>query len=422
MRLQAVLLLGISFLMTCSLDAGPRRRAVGKTLLPDASTPEGWLIGNADVLAASELVPFSTDLEPLRAMIGNAGVVGIGDATHGTREFYTMRLRLIDFLVREMGFDLVALEASLPIMNRIDAYVQGGAGDARTILREMRPLGFYYWDAEELLDVVEWMREYNLHRGDKPAVRVAGFDVFEPRAAADYVIAYLRAVDPASAPSAESEYSCITPATRFVMNACRDAAERVFEALEPREAELAPKSSVAAFQEALQHARVVVQSSAPVADARDESMVANTLWLREHRGTTRKMIVWGHSMHLSKASNEALRWPMGRLLDANLGDDYFVITTMTAAGTFRQWDFNNQQHVIMTLPPLIESAYESYFRRRGVPLLLIPLQGALPSWLTTPARYNISGGTGAMTAVHSLPAHYDATIFIDTTTPLHAIE
>src|SRR6187455_3300220 len=135
LRRAGSLFLALS-LLALTLDAAPRRRAASKCCTYDESTPAGWLSAHGTVLISADLNSYSGDLSPLGTMIGNSGVVGLGDISHGTHELHTMKLRLIDFLVRNKGFDVVALEASFPIMNRINAYVQGGPGDARAMLRE----------------------------------------------------------------------------------------------------------------------------------------------------------------------------------------------------------------------------------------------------------------------------------------------
>src|SRR5687768_12011554 len=142
--------------------AAPRRRAVAKPVF-DTSTVRGWLEKNAHFLAATELTPYSYDLEPLRLMIGDATLVGLGDGSHGTHEFYTVKLRLIDYLVREMNFDVIAFEGAFPLFERINQYVQGSAGDPRALLNEGNDrLLYFFWNVEEMLAVIEWAREYNL--------------------------------------------------------------------------------------------------------------------------------------------------------------------------------------------------------------------------------------------------------------------
>ena len=420
-RRAASLLVALS-LLALTLDAAPRRRASGKCCAYDETTPAGWLAANATVLTSTELTSYNGDLSRLGAMIGDSSVVGLGDTTHGTHEYYTMKLRIIDFLVREKGFDVVALEGPFSLLNRINAYVQGGPGDARALLREMRPL-YYFWDAEELLAIVEWMREYNAHRGDRPAVQIAGFDVYEPYPASREVISYLYSVDPAAAVTTEVRYQCVTPATLSVRDECHNKAVQVRDTLAAREAELTSLSSAAAFEEALQNARVVEQSRNLVGYPRDNSMAQNALWIREHRGSTHKLILWGHVGHLAKASsNLAGPQPMGKTLAETIGGDYFSLGMMTAQGTFRHYNGPESLHVFANFRPLSPTAYESYFRQRGVPFLLIPLRGTLPSWLTEPATYNVAGGSGQITVNERLSPRYDAVIFIDTTTPLQAIQ
>jgi erythromycin esterase len=420
-RRGAVLALALS-LLAFSADAAPRRRAAAKHFSYDESTPAGWLSANATVLAGADLITYTGDLVPFGVMIGASGVVGLGDSSHGTHEYYTMKLRLIDYLVREKGFDVVALEGPFPLLNRINTYVQGGPGEGRALIREMRPL-YYYLDAEEFLAVVEWMREYNAHRGDRPPVQIAGFDVLQPYPASREVITYLRSVDPPAAVTAESQYQCVTQETIVVDESCQFTAFQVRDALAAREAELTALSSSDAFHEALQYARIVGQSRNGAGQERDDAMALNTLWLREHRGSTRKMILWAHSAHLSKVASDwtGLQKPMGTILAEELGGDYFATATLTAQGTFRYWGRTTNNHAFASFKSLQPAAYESYIRQRGVPFLFIPLRGTLPQWLTTAAAYNVAGASGQITAVDSLPLHYDAAIFIDTTTPLEAI-
>jgi erythromycin esterase len=420
MRLRSLVLLFLAVL-SLSLDASPRRRAAGKGAAFDESTPGGWLAANAHVITTAELVPYTGDLQPLRAMIGEADVVGLGDTTHGTHEFFAFKLRAIDMLVREAGFDVVALEGPFTVMNRLDEYVQGGAGDPRAMLYGIRDL-YYFWSSEEVVAVVEWMREYNAHRGGKPAIHIAGFDVFEVYPATREVITYLRSVDPPAADTAETQYSCVTVSTQFIETSCAETAIQVRDALAAREEELTAKSSAAAFHEALQHARVVVQNRFSFGPQRDDNLAQNALWLREHRGTARKVILWGHNLHFSKTETI---WigpaPMGRLLSASLGDEYFSVATATAAGSYLRQDARTKALLTSTWGPLMADSYEGYFRQRGEPFLLIPLRGATPSWLRT-GRYNFAGTVSPpMHAIESLPEHYDAVIYMDTTTPIHPI-
>jgi erythromycin esterase len=417
----------VLLVITISADA-QRRRAV--RFFPstpiDESTPGGWLTAHAFVLSGAQLTPDSRDLTPLRSMVGTSPIVALGDATHGTSEFYTMKLRVVDFLVREMDFDVVAFEGPFHTFERLDHIVQGGPGDPRAILNELTAISYFFWDAEEIAQLVEWMREYNAHRGDRPAVHLTGFDVTQPAPAAAAVVSYLRTVDPAYAAEVEEMYECARQATINITTICQQNALRVRNGLEARETVLASPSPDAAnaYEEAMQNARLVVQSRWAFGENRDINMAANTLWLRQHRGVNRKVILWGHSAHLTQAAHE---WigpnPMGKLLADQIGDDYYAITTMTAAGSFLQWEDagGRWRQKTTTFAPLTPNSYETYIRQRGSPYLLIPFGGTLPEWLTTPKVYNAAGATGEPNTTGSLPVQFDAAIFIDTTTPMKPI-
>jgi erythromycin esterase len=423
----ALFVIGL-FLITLTIDAAPRRRAVAAPGVgADEITPHGWLVANAHVLNTVALTPDTSDLFPLRAMIGSSEVVGIGDITHGTHEVYTVKLRVIDYLVREMGFDVVGWEAPFPLVERVNAYIQGEGGDLRSLLGEMHRLTYFFWDAEEIFDVIEWMREYNAHRGERPPVQVVGFDVTQPDAASNAVVAYLRTVDPAAAVTAEEQYACARASSLSIDEACKTKATSILNSIATREAELTALSSASAFAEALHQARVVVQSRWIFGLERDQAMAENVLSLRQRRGVARRMILWAHSAHISEAPIPLLGdRPMGRVLAETLAGDYFSITTMTAAGSYLVWadPTRTQQYQPVTkiLPTLLPTAYEASIRQRGEPYLLIPFRKVLPGWLTTSTQFHMAPAAGSISStVGVLPASYDAAIFMDTTTAMHPL-
>jgi erythromycin esterase len=408
--------------VTIHAAAAPKQRSVRVSPPADQSTVTGWLAVHAKPLASTELQPYSYDLAPLGSLIGEADVVGLGEGTHGTHEFHTVKLRIIDYLVRERGFDVVAWESPFPICNRLNTYILGGPGEPRAILAELWDLGYFFWDDEEIEDLVEWMREYNATRGERPPVQLAGMDVFDEVAASDAVVAYLRTVDPPAAAQTEVDYACVRARERNA--ACFAAADRVHDTLAAREAVLVPQSSAGAFHDALHNTTVVVQSRSQAGVERDRSLAENALWIRDHRGATRKMIVWAHSEHVSRSDSEwAGPRPMGAGLATALGDEYFAIATLTGGGSFHQWAFQGGQTartVITTFPPPRAQSYESSFSQSALPAYFVPLRGTVPSWLSTASRYN-AGTTnengGGNDVFGSLPEKFDAAIYVSVSTP-----
>src|SRR6266487_1827415 len=164
-----------------------RQRASRPPAVSDA-TPAGWLINHGYRL---------NDMSPLRLVIGNATVVGLGDATHGTHEFFDIKVKMIQFLVEEMNFTNVALEGPFVDFNRLNEYVLGGPGDPHAILLH-REIGYWFWASEEMVALADWMRSYNANRGGRPPVQIAGFDVTDEKGADALAVAYVTSVDPAS--------------------------------------------------------------------------------------------------------------------------------------------------------------------------------------------------------------------------------
>jgi len=134
------------------------------------------------------------DLAPLAAMVGDAQIVGLGESTHGTREHFQMKHRLVEYLVEELGFTWFAIEASTPEAHRLDAYVLGGDGDPEELIRGMY---FWTWTTEEVLAMVEWMRAHNARSDHK--IHFTGFDMQTPDVALEEVEEFLAKADRALA-------------------------------------------------------------------------------------------------------------------------------------------------------------------------------------------------------------------------------
>ena len=112
-----------------------------------------------------------TDLGPLRRVWQGTRVVALGEASHGTSEFFRMKHRLVEFLATEMGFSVFAIEASMPEAFRLNDYVLRGEGDPKEMLRGMY---FWTWNTQEVLDMIEWMRTFNA--SGKGKIQFLGFE------------------------------------------------------------------------------------------------------------------------------------------------------------------------------------------------------------------------------------------------------
>jgi len=136
-----------------------------------------WIRGHAVPIRAVEAGSGFEDLEPLRQMIGDARIVALGEATHGSREISQMNHRLIEFLASEMGFTILAIEANMPEARRVTDYIAEGRGDPATLIR-----GMYFWNLRttEMLATIEWMRRFNAQNSatiPRRYLEFTGFDM-----------------------------------------------------------------------------------------------------------------------------------------------------------------------------------------------------------------------------------------------------
>jgi erythromycin esterase-like protein len=150
------------------------------------------------------------DYKGLLDLIGDRRVVLIGEASHGTHEFYRERARLTRRLIDEHGFTAVAVEADWPDAYRVNRYVMGLSHDpdAATALSDFRRFPAWMWRNQDVLHFVEWMRARNEAHGPATEARFYGLDLYSLQASIEAVVDYLERVDPDEARRARDRYSC----------------------------------------------------------------------------------------------------------------------------------------------------------------------------------------------------------------------
>ena len=149
-----------------------------------------WIRANAVRLSTPEAGHGFDDMQPLKKIVGNARVVELGEATHGTREFFQLKHRMLEFLASEMGFTIFSIEANMPEAYRLNEYVLTGKGDPKALLKGMY---FWTWDTQEVLDMIQWMRQFNA--SGKGRVEFTGFDMQTPDVALGIVNDFAKKYD-----------------------------------------------------------------------------------------------------------------------------------------------------------------------------------------------------------------------------------
>lgn len=161
-----------------------------------------WLRKNAIAFDTAEAGSGFDDLKGLREIIGDARIVALGEGTHGTREYFQMKHRLVEFLASEMGFTVFSIEANMPEAYRVDDYVSQGQGDPKKLLDGMY---FWTWNTQEVLDMIKWMRDFN--KAGKKHIRFTGFDMQAPDVAMEIVEKFLDDADPDYAKNVRAVYA-----------------------------------------------------------------------------------------------------------------------------------------------------------------------------------------------------------------------
>ena len=294
--------------------------------------------------AAVPLTGAPTDFDPALALVGDLPVVLIGEASHGTHEFYRIRAELTKRLILEKGFTSVAVEADWPDAYRINRYVQGREGDrdATDALGGFRRFPQWMWRNADVLDFVGWLANHNAGVAEAERVGFYGLDLYSLHTSMDAVLAYLGKVDPEAADRARARYACFdrfggdTQAYGYATElglAPSCESEVVTQLVELRKAAgtYARRDGRVAADDlfyAEQNARLVAnaeryyrsmfRSQVGSWNLRDQHM-AETLdalvAFHAGRGRREKVVVWAHNSHLG----DARATEMGARGELNLG-------------------------------------------------------------------------------------------------------
>jgi erythromycin esterase-like protein len=158
---------------------------------PQSAPVKDWIATHAIRLDTPQAGHGLADMQPLKQVVGDALIVSLGEATHGTREFFQLKHRMLEFLATQMGFTIFSIEANMPEAYRLNDYVLNGQGDPAELLRGMY---FWTWNTEEVLDMIRWMREFN--RSGKGRLQFTGFDMQTTKVAEEIARGFATRYDP----------------------------------------------------------------------------------------------------------------------------------------------------------------------------------------------------------------------------------
>lgn len=356
---------------------------------PEAVT--AWVKANAIRLASLDPNADFSDLTPLIPRLKDARVVAMGEATHGTREFQQIKVRMFRFLVEKLGFTVFGIEANWPDVLTVNEYVQGASVDPGPAL------GALWWRTDEMFALLRWMRDYNRDPAHSRKLRFYGFDMMVPGPAGSNVLAYLRRVDPALVDGTGRVFGLLgtsgenreyEAATAEVKRGTAEELAKLLRRFDDRKADWVRKSSLREWAMARQHLTIVKQAEVKIGDPgergkiyRDRAMAENVRWILEQEPPGTKMMLWAHNGHVAKAAPESASdgMPMGGHLAGFFGDALVSCGFVFGEGGFRAVDQAGGGIREFRVGPPPGGSLDATLGGVGLGQFVIDLRGA-PAW------------------------------------------
>lgn len=405
------------------------------------------------------------DFDPLLERVADARFVLIGEASHGTHEFYRIRAEITKRLIRERGFTAVAVEADWPDAYRVNRYVRGGRDDADATesLGGFKRFPQWMWRNADVLDFVGWLRAHNESLPkDAPRAGFYGLDLYSMHSSMEAVLRYLRVVDPAAAVRASGRYACFDhfggdpqeyghAASSGLAPSCEKEVVAQLVELRRAAAEYASRDGRIAADDlffAEQNARLVRNaeryyramfgSRASSWNLRDEHMAETLRELaRFLDGATprARIVVWAHNSHLGDARATEMgasgELNVGQLVRERYGREAYLIGFSTYTGTVTaasNWDEPAQRKSVR---PALAGSYEALFHEVGLRNFLVDLraQGAAAEVLAEPRLERAIGVIYRPETERqshyfraTLPQQFDAVLHYDVTRAVEPLE
>lgn len=408
----------------------------------------GWLRTSAIPIKTVEAEQGFADLQPLKQVLANVQFVGLGEETHGTREFFQIKHRLLEFLVREMDVRVFAIEGSYAALQNINDYVMGRNDDGAKALDSQR---FWTWNTEEVRAMMDWARRYNTRVESNKRVKFVGVDIQYNQPGKDRILAYLKRVAPVRVAATEALFRTDLDLLNTVLeNADRQRSAKdslknlrvhygaLQRFLDDNKANLVAKSSQAEHEQICEYVRVIMQyidahSLPDTAEsaARDNYMAENFRRFVDQEPTGTRFVLWAHNVHIATGSTNSFK-PLGARLRQLYGDKYYALGFSFNQGSFQAREAQSTDSLkgmltSFTVPPALAGSvdwYLTYTRQKTciVDWRVTPKNNDVMDWLKTPclmrsvgAIYSAGSDTSYFYPI-ILSQQFDGLLFIDSTT------
>lgn len=397
------------------------------------------------------------DLDPLIDYIGDAKYVLLGEASHGTHEYYTWRAKITQRLIQEKGFSFVGVEGDWPDCYRLNRYAKGylnSEKDIYGVMREFKRWPTWMWANWETAAFIDWLKAYNEYLPSDNRIGFYGLDVYSFRDSMNSIINYLEKNDPEALKTAKKAMECFEPygtdegqsyarASAFVPVLCEKEIVDMLTLIRKKavnynsdpENVLSTEQNAFIARNAEKYYRAMIKRGAASWNIRDEHMVATTERLMKFHGKKAKVIIWEHNTHIgdARATDMASEGMVnvGQLLREQYSSEGVICVGFGSykgsviAG--REWGDSMRK---IKVPEAVEGSWEHSFHlaSNGENKLLlmntIKEEECLASYIGHRAIgvvYNPEHERFGNYVPTILPKRYNAFIYIDETSALHPI-
>ncbi|RFA30587.1 erythromycin esterase [Alkalilimnicola ehrlichii] len=365
---------------------------------------------------AQPLTGHRNDYDGLMELVGDARFVLLGEATHGTRDFYAARAAITERLINEKGFTAVAVEADWPDAYRVNRYVRGedADADADAALDDFGRFPLWMWRNTEVREFVETLRAVNRSRAARDRVGFYGLDMYSLYRSVEWVLAYLEKMDPEEAKAAKARYACLESATgepqyyghevrRGRRPSCREEAVEQLERLrqkahiylrhdgmEAEDEQFQAERNAHLVRNAEAYYRAMFTGWDNTWNLRDQHMAETLEALAEHlsrHGQQARIVVWEHNSHVGDARATAMsrrgEHNLGQLMRQRRGGDTVLVGFTTYSGTVtaaHDWDGPAWRRRVR---PGLEGSVERIFHELEPERFYLPLRGQSADGLLT---------------------------------------
>ncbi len=397
------------------------------------STPESQLDDLIYPISGASPELNNDDLLPL-SYLGNSRIVGLGEATHGTKEFFQLKHRIFKYLVQNHNFKVFGFESDFGESIYFDRYVTKGEGNLTDLMKTK--MHFWTWRTYEVMELLYWMKTYNDGKSEEDKIHYIGFDcqfmTYQPDLLLDYfskvkpefideidpTLNMIKAMNNTSFPALYAYYRNID---RIRKREISDSLTSVLTRLTDIESELISKSSDWEYQYIRQLVRNMQQTNDVIfasthndyrVNYRDKYMAENSIWLSNLFGGNTKIAIWAHNGHVSNDANYMRGGgSMGSFLKGEIDDQYQIVGFSFSKGSFYSFthlapgEFGGLDVQTINTDPLEDSLNDIFFNAKLDNFILrladIPTESELGSWFSTPRLFMLIGS-----AFDGNPVHY----------------